>query len=80
MSQETRVFFEIGPPTLTIMIAGKPHYFEDHRVLGPMACTKHGDGIKGTNTFWYAVTCWAQQGREIKDGVCVWKPTIPSAP
>lgn len=79
MSQETRVFFEIGSPTLTIMIAGKPHYFEDHVALGPMACTKHGDGIKGTSAFWDAVTIWVQQGREIKDGLCVWKLPAPPA-
>jgi len=69
------IHVSVGGPTKVIMIAGRKHYFEMHRALGPMACTKTGDGIKGTKTFWYAVTCWAQQGEKEKDGVCVWKPT-----
>lgn len=70
------VFIDVGGPTLKIMVGGRIHFFEDHPQLGPMSTTHDGRGIKDTKQFLHAVTCWAQQGREIKDGLCVW--TKPS--
>jgi hypothetical protein len=66
-------FIEVGGPTLTIEIDGKKHYFEFHEALGVMATDVRGNGIKGTNKFWHAVSCWAQQGRKLENNVCVWK-------
>lgn len=77
------IHISVGGPTLRIIDRKYRLWrFEMHRYCGPAVVDHHGDPKDvqppEASPFWEAVTCWAQQGKQLKDGdLCVWqKPTI----
>ena len=66
----------LGGENYTIDVNGKRWHFEMHHFIGPATLNAKGDisahqpGPRAP--FWTAVTHWHQQGRQVKDGLCVW--------
>lgn len=61
---------------LSIDVDGKRWHFEMHPQYGPATTNARGDISAhqpgSRSPFWTAVTHWHQQGRKVKDGLCVW--------
>lgn len=61
-----------------IEVNGKTYRFEDSDRFGPSFIKKNGDiavhqpGER--HPFWGAYEAWRKQGRQMKDGRCVWRP------
>ncbi len=66
MSQS--VIFEMGGPDLTIQVDGIRYVFEMHPVCGPA----EDEQDTYPESFWTAVSHWAEQGRRMEDGLCRW--------
>lgn len=72
-----------APPVYKIVVGASIYYFEDHSYCGPWPVSAKDyeplDDVDFDDKFWWAVTCWYQQGkrvgRTVKDGVkmCVWE-------
>lgn len=60
---------------------GREWWFEEHSYCGPSVLTKKGDPMANQpgerSPFWHAYQCWADQGRKVGDGVCVWHEPPP---
>ncbi len=59
-----------------LSVNGQVLQFEMHRVCGPVVVNRCGQPLATQpgprHRFWTAVTLWAQQGRRVEDGWCVW--------
>ena len=66
----------LGGENYTIDVDDKRWHFEMHPQYGPATTNARGDisahqpGPRAP--FWTAVTLWSQQGRKVKNGLCVW--------
>lgn len=67
-------------PDFRISIDGEEYTFDWHAYCGPTPTTKRGYERKlgPRHKFWKVVTWWKLQGREVKDGLCVWR--VPQPP
>jgi len=70
---------DVGGPTLQIVVGTKVYGFEMHPYLGPCPVTNRGAERKLGNRhpFWAAASLWAEQGRQVEDGFCVWRMPPP---
>lgn len=68
-----RVMLDLGGPDFVISVRGKRIKFEMHPWCGPVALTRRGDPASvQPMAFLAAASLWAQQGRRVEDGLCVW--------
>jgi hypothetical protein len=66
-------FVDCGGPTRKISVNGEIVTFEDHPYCGPTKLNKRGDPAREQPiAFLKAASLWAQQGRQMKDGLCAW--------
>ena len=62
-----------GGPELEIQVNGVRYKFEDHPYCGPTILNRRGEPASVQPTqFLRAASLWAQQGRKLEDGLCVW--------
>lgn len=69
------IHISVGGPIHKIRAGGRTYKFEMHRYCGPMLLRKDGEpstAKRQPSQFLHAVSCWAQQGERVKDGLCVW--------
>lgn len=61
------------PPIFEMLLNGKVISFEWHPFCGPASLTKTGNPrVHQSDAFLEAATLWNWQGRQMKDGLCVW--------
>lgn len=71
------IHLNCGGPSYEIDAGGKRWFFEWHPYFGPTVLNRNTEAPIVTqpaenSPFWDAVTWWDQQGRRVKDGICVW--------
>lgn len=80
---------DCGGPSYEIEAGGKRWFFEWNPYGGPTVLNRNTEAPIVTqpaegSPFWGAVTWWDQQGRRLKDGLCVWnrhcEPVFETAP
>lgn len=65
----------VGGDMYKISVGGKVYEFEMHHYCGPTLLTRKGDPIpldEHPRAFLEAASLWAQQGRKVENGLCVW--------
>lgn len=64
---------DCGGPMHKISVGGKIYDFEMHPYCGPAVLNRKGEPLKHQpRGFLEAASLWAQQGRQVEDGLCVW--------
>jgi hypothetical protein len=68
------IFVLMGGPEHDISVNGKIYHFEMHPYCGPIALNKrNGEALKHQfGPFLEAASLWAQQGRRVENGMCIW--------
>lgn len=77
MSKRYAIHVSYGGPSYEIDSGGKRWFFEWNHYGGPTVLNRKTEDPIVTqpaenSSFWDAVQWWDQQGRRLKDGLCVW--------
>ena len=73
-----------GAGPFVIEAGGKTWRFEDSARFGPLLIDRSGMPLKNPyppekSPFWRAHFLWVRQGRNVEDGLCIWREPKPEA-